>query len=150
MKYVKTLYNHKLATQPLRDLLEMVGPAKTPEEQHILASLVGSYKRMRAGSPSKQLRNDVDALYTKAFLRVSNTVSALSALVSDYGWLAIKSKEPSTQPSKQDILGAVYEASDEVKPDIAPVLMRCHQLVFLALAAAANRIDAALKAAKKK
>jgi hypothetical protein len=150
MKYRKTLYNHKLATQPLRDLLALAGPATTPEEMHILVSVVGSYKRMRGAFPTEQLRNDLDALYSKAFSRVSDTVGALSALKSDYGWLAIKSKEPSTQPPKQEILGAVYEASNELNPEVAPVLKRCYQLLFLALGAAANHINAALKAAKKK
>jgi len=150
MKYRKTLYNHKLATQPLRDLLALAGPAITPEEMQILVAVVGSYQRMRGGFPTERLRNDLDALYTKAFKTAFDTVSALASLSSDYGWLAIKSMEPSTQPSKEEILGAVYAASHELNPEIVAVLERCHQLLFLALGAAANRIDAALKAAKKK
>ena len=148
MKYRKTLYNHKLATQPLRDVLALAGPAITPEEMQILVAVVGSYQRMRGAFPTEQLRNDLDALYTPAFKTAFDTVSALASLSSDYGWLAIENMP--TQPSKEEILGAVYAASHELKPEIAAVLERCHQLLFLALGAAANRIDAALKAAKKK
>jgi hypothetical protein len=150
MKYRKTLYNHKLATQPLRDLLELAGPATTPEEMQMLVSVVRSYKRMRGAFPTKQLRNDLDALYTQSFSRANDTVFALAVLKSDYGWLAIESKEPSTQPSQQEILGALFEASHELIAEAAPVLKRCHQLLFMALVAAASRINAALKAAKKK
>ena len=116
----------------------------------ILVSVVRSYKRMRGAFPTKQLRNDLDALYTQAFSTANDTVFALAVLKSSYGWLAIQSKEPSTQPSKQDLLGAVFKASNQLKPEAAPVLNRCQQLLFMALAAAANLIDAALKAAKKK
>jgi hypothetical protein len=146
MNHLKTLYNHKLATQPLRDLLAMAGQPKSPASKRILASVVGSYKRMRGAFPTKQLGNDLDALYTNAFSAVDRTVFALAMLKSQYGWLAIESKEL----SKEEILGAVYEVSGELDPDAARVLKRCHQLLFLALAAAANRINAALKAAKKK
>ena len=75
MKYRKTLYNHKLATQPLRDVVAMAGPAITPEEMQILVSVVGSYKRMRGAFPTEQLRTDLDALYTKAFMTAIDTVS---------------------------------------------------------------------------
>lgn len=154
MMYLKTLYSHKLATQPLRDLLSMTGRPVTRAEKRILASLVRSYKRMRGAFPTKQLGNDLDALYTKAFSIVNDTVSALAALASQYGWLAIESKEPSpartTLQSKRETLKAVFEASHELNPDVAAVLKRCHELLFLALAKAANRINAALKAAKKK
>ncbi len=146
MKYRKTLYNHKLATQPLRDVVALAGPAITPEEMQILVSVVGSYKRMRGAFPTEQLRTDLDALYTKAFKTAFDTVVALSSLTTDYGWLAIEGKEL----SKEEILGAVFEASNELTPEVAQVLNRCHQLLFLAFGAAANRINAALKAAKKK
>ena len=82
MMYLKTLYSHKLATQPLRDLLSMTGRPVTRAEKRILASLVRSYKRMRGAFPTKQLGNDLDALYTKAFSIVNDTVSALAALAS--------------------------------------------------------------------
>ena len=52
----------------------MAGPAITPEEMQILVSVVGSYKRMRGAFPTEQLRNDLDALYTQAFLRAYETM----------------------------------------------------------------------------
>ena len=146
--YVKTMYSHKLASQPLRDLLSMVGRPVTRAEKRILASLGRSYKRMRGAFPTKQLGNDLDALYTKAFSIVNDTEFALAALAFQYGWLAIETKEPSL--AKEETLKAVFEASHELNPELAAVLTRCHELLFLALAKAANRINAALKAAKKK
>ena len=44
----------------------------------------------------------------------------------------------------------MFEASNELNPDVEAVLKRCLELLFLALTKAANRINAALKAAKKK
>jgi hypothetical protein len=75
-----TLANHKLATQPLRDLLLMAGRSTTPAEKRIMASLIRAYKRMRGAFPTKQLGNDLDALYTKAFSIVNDTVFALVGL----------------------------------------------------------------------
>jgi hypothetical protein len=150
MKHFKTLYNDNLATLSLRDLLVMAGHPETPAETRILASVVRSYKRMRGAFPTEQLRNDLDALYTQAYSVASDAVFAVVVLKSSYGWLAIQSKKPATQTSSQEFLGAVYEASDELSPEVAPVLKRCHQLLFMALVAAASRINAALKAAKKK
>ena len=72
----------------------------------------------------------------------------MAALAFQYGWLAIETKEPSL--AKEETLKAVFEASHELNPELAAVLKRCHELLFLALAKAANRINAALKAAKKK
>jgi hypothetical protein len=116
----------------------------------ILVSVVGSYKRLRGAFPTELLRNDLDALYTQAFSTANETIFALAVLKSDYGWLLIKSMEPSIQPSKEETLAAVFKASNQLTPEAAPVLNRCQQLLFMALAAAANLIDAALKAAKKK
>jgi hypothetical protein len=138
--------NHKLATQPLRDLLSMAGSPTTPQEKRILASLVSSYKRMRGTFPTKQHGDYLDALYTEAFSVVNRTVAALSALESHYGVLAIETKEL----SKEEALNAVFQASGELNPDIAPVINRCHELLFLTLAKAATWINAVLKAAKKK
>jgi hypothetical protein len=45
---------------------------------------------------------------------------------------------------------ALFAASHELNPEAAAVLKRCHELLFLALAIAANRINTALKAPKKK
>jgi hypothetical protein len=44
----------------------------------------------------------------------------------------------------------VFKASQVLDPEVASVLNRCHELLFLALAEAANRINAVLKTAKKK
>jgi len=109
---------------------------------------------MRGAFPTKQLGNDLDALYSEAFSVVNDTVSALAELEAQYGWLAIESKEPSpagmTLQSEQEILDAAFEGSGELDPDVAPILKRCHELLFLALATAANQINAALKSPKKK
>lgn len=111
MMYIKTLHNHKLATQPLRDLLALAGPARTPEEIQILVSVVRSYKRMRGAFPTKQLRNNLDALYTQAFFRVNRvneTMCALMGLTSQYAQLAFESKKPSPIPQpKQTSLGKI-------------------------------------------
>lgn len=138
--------NHKLATQPLRDLLSMAGRPENPAEKRIIASLVRAYKRMRGKFPTKQLGDYLDALYTDALSVVDRTVAALAGLSSQYGWLALETKER----SKEEFLNAVFEASHELNPDLAPILKRCYELLFLALAKAATWINAALKAAKKK
>ncbi len=134
--YVKTLYFHQLATQPLRDLLSMAGRPVTRAEKRTLASLVRAYQRMRGAFPTKQLGNDLDVLYTKAFSIVNDTVSALAGLASEYGWLVMESKEPSpartTLQSKRETLNMVFAASHELNPEAAAVLKRCHELLFLA------------------
>jgi hypothetical protein len=47
-------------------------------------------------------------------------------------------------------LGARSETSLAFRRDAALVLKRCQEVLFVALAKAANRINAALKGAKKK
>ena len=91
----------------------MAGPARTPEEMQILVSVVGSYKRMRGAFPTEQLRNDLDALYTQAFLRVNETMCALMEFTSQYAELAIESKKPSpTRSRSKRILGRYLTQSE--------------------------------------
>jgi hypothetical protein len=83
MMYAKRLYSHKLATQPLRDLLLMARRPTTKKENRIIAALVCAYKRMRGTFPSKQLGTDLDALYSRAFSAADRTVFALAVLKAE-------------------------------------------------------------------
>ena len=154
MNYRKTLYSHKLATQPLRDLLLMAGRPTTQAENRILAALVRAYNRMRGTFPSKQLGTDLDALYSRAFSVANRELFALALLKAQLNPILPEAEERSlartTRQSKKGTLRARSEASRAFRRDAAPVLRHCREVLFLALAEATTRINAALKAAKKK
>jgi hypothetical protein len=148
MNKLQKLKDHFLATQPLRDILWAVVPA-TLTEKRIVASLACAYDSMGTVFPSEQLRDDLDALYSNAFSVAGNAMFSLAQLKIQYGWLAVESKEPSlletTSPAEH--LRAVFAVSGELNPEMAPVLRRCYQFLFLALDVASIRISAALKLA---
>ena len=154
MNQFASLTNHPLATQPLRDLLDMAGRPETPAQKRIFASLDRAYKRMGTMFPSEQFGDYLDALYRETFSVVDNAVFALAALAWQHGRLAIETKEPSLDgtplQSKEKTVDAVLEAAHELDPDVAAVVKRCDELMFRALATAATRINAALRSARKK
>ena len=155
MNQFASLTNHPLATQPLRKLLSAAGRPETPAEKRIIASLDRAYKRMGTMFPSERFGDYLDALYTEVLSVVNGAVSAMAALSSQYAWLAIETEVPSlarmTPQSKDKTLSAMFEASEElINPDLAAVLTRCHELLFLVLAKAAQWINAALRSARKR
>jgi hypothetical protein len=151
---VEELSRNKLATQPLKNLLLIVGWATTPQEERILAALLRDYKRMRSTFPSKQLGTDLDALYSQAFSAVHRVVLALTGFGGEYCSLLLEAKGLSlarmTPRSKPKILKVCYEASDLVRRDVTSILKRCDEVLFFTLAAASKQINAALKSAQKK
>ena|ERR1700686_2020361 len=147
MNQFANLANHKLATQPLRDLLLLAGRPTTQHEERISASTVRAYKRMGDSFPSRQLGKDLDALYSRAFSAVDRTVFALAVLKARLTPLL---PETNGRSQARTTLKTRSEASHAFRRDAAPILKLCRELLFLALTEAANQINAALKAAKKK
>jgi len=72
------------------------------------------------------------------------------ALVALKAQLTSLLPETNERSQARTTLKARSAASHAFRRDAAPVLKRCQEVLFVALAEAANRINAALKAAKKK
>jgi hypothetical protein len=153
--YKENLNQHQLATPSLRKLLRTIGQPTTPEEKRIMASIARAYERMGNTFPTKELSKILDALYSHVVSLTDRVRGALSALVVDYSLLAVTAKELSfahitPKPGEATSLawaGAVDAVDLEV---MTPALIRCYEVLYLALASASNQIDTALKAAKKK
>jgi hypothetical protein len=152
--YKENLNQHQLATPSLRKLLKTIGQPTTPEEKRIMASIARAYERMGDTFPTKELSEKLDALYSAAVSLTDRVRRALPALVANYSLLAILAKELSfahiaPKPGEATSL-AWARVFDAVDLDVTPALMRCYELLYLALASASNLINTALKAAKKK
>jgi len=119
-KYRMKLYNHKLATQPLRDLLSLAGRPRTAEQEHNVAALLGAYKRMRGSFSTSQLGADLDAIYSGAFSTANRVCSELSWLHSELFPMLTEAEERLLERS--GALKARFEASQGLSREVAPIL----------------------------
>ncbi len=149
-KYRTKFYHHKLATQPLRDLLLLAGRPRTAAQEHSVAALLGAYKRMRGSFPTPELAAGLDAIYSRAFSIANRVISELAGLGSELYPMLSEAEERSLERFEEGALKARSEASRALDREVAPILRHCEEVLFLALEKATTQINAALKAAKKR